>query len=158
MEKGANIKLDFLMERVIGFKERRYIEELRILTKSTALDCVIDLHFDRIIYVIKNGDMGIAIGRHGENINKLQRVLGKRIEMVEEAVGMEDFVRNLFKPAEVSRVFRDEDNNMITVYLQRKADLGIAIGKGGSNVEKARILCKRYFGMEIGGILPEVEE
>ncbi|MDD1694845.1 MAG: NusA-like transcription termination signal-binding factor, partial [Methanoregula sp.] len=29
------------MERNIGFKERRYIEELRILTKSTALDCVI---------------------------------------------------------------------------------------------------------------------
>ncbi len=33
------------MERNIGFKERRYIEELRILTRSTALDCVIDDRF-----------------------------------------------------------------------------------------------------------------
>ena len=51
------------MERNLGFKERRYIEELRILTKSTALDCLIDDKFDRIIYVIKAGDMGYAIGK-----------------------------------------------------------------------------------------------
>ena len=53
------------MERNLGFKERRYIEELRILTKSTALDCLIDDKFDRIIYVIKAGDMGYAIGKRG---------------------------------------------------------------------------------------------
>ena len=51
------------MERNIGFKERRYIEELRILTRSTALDCVIDEKFGRVIYVIKPGDMGLAIGK-----------------------------------------------------------------------------------------------
>lgn len=51
------------MERNIGFKERRYIEELRILTKSTALDCVTDDRFDRVIYVIRPGDMGLAIGK-----------------------------------------------------------------------------------------------
>ena len=73
------------MERNIGFKERRYIEELRILTKSTALDCVIDDRFDRVIYVIRPGDMGLAIGKKGDNIKRLQSVLGKRIEMVEYA-------------------------------------------------------------------------
>lgn len=54
------------MERNIGFKERRYIEELRILTKSTAFDCIIDDRFDRVIYVVKQGDMGFAIGKKGE--------------------------------------------------------------------------------------------
>ena len=37
----------YAMERTIGFKERRYIEELRILTKATAIDCLIDDRFDR---------------------------------------------------------------------------------------------------------------
>ena len=64
------------MERNIGFKERRYIEELRILTKATALDCVIDDRFDRVIYVIRQGDMGLAIGKKGDNIKRLQNVLG----------------------------------------------------------------------------------
>ncbi len=80
------------MERNIGFKERRYIEELRILTKSTANDCVIDDRFDRVIYVIRQGDMGLAIGKKGDNIKRLQNVLGKRIEMVEYADTPEEFI------------------------------------------------------------------
>src|SRR5208337_3922777 len=89
---------DFDMERNIGFKERRYIEELRILTRSTALDCVIDDRFDRVIYVIRQGDMGLAIGKKGDNIKRLQNVLGRRIEMVEYAEQPDVFIANIFKP------------------------------------------------------------
>jgi N utilization substance protein A len=143
------------MERDIGFKERRYIEELRILTKSTALDCLIDERFDRIIYVIKPGDMGLAIGKKGENIRRLQSVLGKRIEMVEYAEQLHDFVVNIFKPAEVVQVEKNEEVGQITVYVRKRSDLGIAIGKNGCNIEKARMLCRRFFGLEMGEVLVE---
>ena len=141
------------MQRVIGFKERRYIEELRILTKSTALDCVIDDSYDRIIYIIKKGDMGFAIGRDGENIKKLHRILGKRIEMVEESDDLEEFVKNIFRPAVITEVIRDGDSGRIMIYVDNKSDLGKAIGKGGCNVEKARLLVLRYFGNEVGDII-----
>ncbi len=132
------------MERNIGFKERRYIEELRILTKSTALDCVIDDRFDRVIYVIQQGDMGLAIGKKGENIRRLQTVLGKRIEMVEYAEAPDEFVINIFKPAEVAGIERTPENGPVNVLVKKKSDLGIAIGKGGCNIEKARVLCRRF--------------
>ena len=141
------------MERNIGFKERRYIEELRILTKSTALDCVIDERFCRIIYVIRPGDMGLAIGKKGENIRRMQNVLGKRIEMVESAEDPESFVKNIFRPAEIEKISRQEEGLPITVYLKKRGDLGIAIGRGGCNIEKARILLKRFFGCDIGDVL-----
>lgn len=141
------------MERNIGFKERRYIEELRILTKSTALDCVIDDRFDRIIYIIKQGDMGLAIGKKGENIKRLQNVLGKRIEMVEYDESPKEFVANIFKPAEVVEIDQELDNGPINVLVKKKSDLGIAIGKGGCNIEKARILCRRFFGFDVGEVL-----
>lgn len=141
------------MQHIIGFKERRYIEELRILTKSTALDCIIDDSFDRIIYIIKAGDMGFAIGKNGENIKKLNRVLGKRVEMVEENADQEGFIRNIFRPAKVSGILMDEDTGKIRVLVDNKTDLGMAIGKGGCNVEKARLLVLRYYGKEIGDIV-----
>lgn len=141
------------MERNIGFKERRYIEELRILTKSTALDCVIDDRFERVIYVIRQGDMGLAIGKKGENIKRLQNVLGKRIEMVEYDEATDTFIANIFKPAEVAGIERTPDNGPVHVLLKKKNDLGIAIGKGGCNIEKARILCRRFFGIEVGEVL-----
>jgi N utilization substance protein A len=140
------------MERTRGFKERRYIEELRIITKSTAIDCVIDDDFDRIIYVVKKGDMGIAIGKRGDNIKKMEKILGKRIEMVEQADTPEEFIVNILKPAEISRIAPDEHTDKVNIIVKKKNDLGIAIGKGGSNIEKVRILCKRFFNMNIGDI------
>ncbi|HDR72883.1 MAG TPA: NusA-like transcription termination signal-binding factor [Methanoculleus sp.] len=145
------------MHRTLGFKERRYIEELRILTRSTAIDCIIDDQFDRVIYVIKKGDMGMAIGKHGDNIRKMQRVLGKRIEMVEEASEPESFIANIFKPVEVGGLKKDETTGKCDVIIRKKADLGIAIGRGGANIEKARILSRRCFGIEIGEIVVEKE-
>ncbi len=143
------------MHRTLGFKERRYIEELRILTKSTAIDCFIDDQFNRVIYVIKKGDMGIAIGKHGDNIKKMQKVLGKRIEMVEEAPEPESFVTNILKPVDVRGLQKDEQSGKHDIIIGKKSDLGIAIGKGGANVEKARILSKRFFGIDIGDIIVE---
>ena len=141
------------MERNIGFKERRYIEELRILTKSTALDCVIDDRFDRVIYVIRPGDMGLAIGKKGENIKRLQNVLGKRIEMVEYAESPDEFMVNIFKPAEVVKIDRAPENGPVNVFVRQRSDLGIAIGKAGCNIEKARILTRRFLGFDVGEVL-----
>jgi N utilization substance protein A len=144
------------MIRTICFKERRYIEELRILTRATALDCIIDERFDRIVYLIKEGDMGLAIGRKGSNIRKMQRVLGKRIEMVEYASEIEQFTKNVFKPANVIGVAKKSDGKL-TVYVS-PGDLGIAIGKGGCTIEKARLLLGRYFDTELGEVLEGVDD
>ncbi|MDN7024132.1 NusA-like transcription termination signal-binding factor [Methanoculleus sp. FWC-SCC1] len=144
------------MNRTICFKERRYIEELRILTRATAVDCIIDERFDRIIYVVREGDMGLAIGKKGANIQKMQKVLGRRVEMVEFARDPDAFVKNMFKPAEVLALVPAGENRIdVTV---RKGDLGIAIGKGGSMIEKARLLILRFLGSELGNVQMQEDE
>jgi N utilization substance protein A len=140
------------MERSIGFKERRYIEELRIFTRATAVDCIVDERFDRVIYVIKPGDMGLAIGKKGENINRLSRQLGRRLEMVEYGETPEVFVANIIRPAELAALAPSEGDGM-DIVIRRKADLGIVIGRGGSTIEKARLLCRRFFDLEINDVL-----
>jgi N utilization substance protein A len=114
---------------------------------------VIDDRFERVIYVIRQGDMGLAIGKKGENIRRLQNVLGKRIEMVEYAETPEAFVANIFKPAEVAGIEFGTNSSPVSVLVKKKSDLGIAIGKGGCNIEKARILCRRFFGFDVGEVL-----
>ncbi len=144
------------MNRTICFKERRYIEELRILTKATAVDCIIDERFDRIIYVIREGDMGLAIGKKGANIKKMQKVLGRRVEMVEFSQDPDGFVKNVFKPAEILTIVPTGENRIdVTV---RQGDLGIAIGKGGCMIEKARLLIQRFLGSELGNVQVQEEE
>ena len=128
------------MERNIGFKERRYIEELRILTKSTALDCVIDERFCRVIYVVKIGDMGLAIGKKEKISGECKMFLENGLRWLSTADSMNEFVTNIFRPAEIDHIQKKNGESQIDVFLKRKNDLGIAIGKGGCNIEKARIL------------------
>jgi len=116
---------------------------------------VIDERFDRVIYVIRQGDMGLAIGKKGENIRRLQKVLGRRLEMVEYDETPCLFLSNIVRPAEIARLDQDGEGGQVNLLVKRQSDLGIAIGKGGCNVEKARILCKRFFNMDIGEVLLE---
>ena len=101
--------------------------------------------------------MGIAIGKNGDNIRKLSRVLGKRIEMVEfdEEPGV--FIGNMFKPAEVSRVLFSEEGS-VRVLIKRKENLGLAIGKNGSTIEKAKLLTARFYNCSIEDVSAEDAE
>ena len=81
----------------------------------------------------------------------MQRVLGKRIEMVEYSPEIESFTKNVFRPARVVGVKR-EDDGRLTVYVHG-GDLGIAIGRGGCTIEKARLLLPRYFSVSLGEVL-----
>jgi N utilization substance protein A len=53
----------------------------------------------------------------------------------------------------VSDIRIREDKGTVDVFIRRKTDLGIAIGKGGSTVDKARVLLKRFFHHDIGDVL-----
>ena len=73
--------------------------------------------------------------------------------MVEYAETPEEFITNIFKPAEVVGTERSAENGPANVFVRLRSDLGIAIGKSGCNIEKARILCRRFFGFDIGEVL-----
>ena len=47
------------------------------ISGATARDCVIDSRVGRVIFVVNKGEMGLAIGKSGETIKKVQKVLGK---------------------------------------------------------------------------------
>ncbi|HUH78313.1 MAG TPA: NusA-like transcription termination signal-binding factor, partial [Methanoregula sp.] len=85
-------------------------------------------------------------------------VLGKRIEMVEYSEDPAVFIANIFKPATVVGIERGEENGPVNVLVKQRSDLGIAIGKAGCNIEKARILCRRFCSLEIGEVLLAPEE
>ncbi|MDD2474061.1 MULTISPECIES: NusA-like transcription termination signal-binding factor [unclassified Methanoculleus] len=123
----------------------RLISQFESLTGAGSRDCIVDNRNERIIFVINPGDMGLAIGKGGSSIKKASDVMGKRIEVVEYAPDPAQFLRNCFLPAQVTGIefSTNEEDLQVALVEVRDEDRGLAIGKGGKNIFKAKVLAQR---------------
>lgn len=131
-------------------KEMRYISLFESITSANAKDCIVDENQSRVIFVVKEGEVGMAIGRGGRNIRTLERMTGKKHEIIEYSEEPVQFIKNALKPAKVKEVRITERPNgkMIAVVAVHPRDKGVAIGKNGRNAERLRFLAKRYFQIQ----------
>ena len=138
-----------MMEVKLTTEGIRYIALFERLTGAIARDCIVDEENDRIIFVIKKGDMGLAIGKSGSNINRVKKSIGKHIEIVEYSDDLTEFVVNSLQPVTVKKVqiISKDDKKMAYVEVMSK-DKGLAIGKNGRNIQKAKVLVQRHYGLE----------
>lgn len=125
----------------------RYITLFEDLTKATVKDCIIDE--GRIIYVIKEGDMGAAIGRNGDHINRVKKTVDKHIDLVEYSDEPAVFIRNAFSPVMVRSVNIVDRNSKRLAYVEvSNKDKGLAIGRNGKNIEKVKLVAKRHHDID----------
>lgn len=122
----------------------RLISQFESLTGASSRDCIIDDRNQRIIFVVNPGEMGRAIGKKGASIKNASEEMGKRIEVVEYSPNPEQFIRNCFLPAQVTEVeMLTENDEKVALVTVRDEDRGIAIGKDGKNIFKAKKLAQR---------------
>jgi N utilization substance protein A len=125
----------------------RYIALFEELTKATVKDCIID--DGRIIYVIKAGDMGAAIGKNGDHINRVKKTVDKHIDLVEYSDEPAEFIKNAFSPVTVRSVNIVDRNNKRLAYVEvSNKDKGLAIGRDGKNIEKVKLVAKRHHDID----------
>ncbi|MHA1818621.1 MAG: NusA-like transcription termination signal-binding factor [Candidatus Heimdallarchaeota archaeon] len=120
------------------------------ITKVSPKDCIIDRKMDRIIFVVKRGSIGTAIGKQGINVKKLKSALAKDIEIIEDDDSPEVFIKNALVPATVEKVVvvRRKNKPDLAFVTIKQGQRGLAIGKDGRNIERARLLAKRHFDIE----------
>ena len=129
--------------------EMRYIALFESITGATANDCVIDDDNDRIIFVTKKGDMGLAIGKGGKNINTLRKMVGRYVEVVEHGDTADELIRNSLAPARIREIrITEKPEKKIVVIEVESRDKALAIGKNGRTIDRTRMLAKRYFRID----------
>lgn len=117
------------------------------VTGATARDCIEDEKSDRVIFIVNQGKMGLAIGKGGSTIKNLQNAVKRKVELVEYSDTPEEFLKKMLNPKlitdiKVSKRLDGTSQAVVTVDPKKK---GIVVGKEGRNAEKARLLAKRYF-------------
>ncbi len=140
-----------MLENVkITENEMKYIQLLQNMTGATVVDCIVDEENNSIIFTVKKGEVGLAVGKGGEKIKRFRNMTNKQVEIYEYLPDPESFIRNALKPAKIKDirlVDRMEGKKIAMVSVDPK-DKGIAIGKNGSNIKKIRFLAQRYFQLD----------
>ncbi|WP_276299995.1 NusA-like transcription termination signal-binding factor [Halorussus lipolyticus] len=131
---------------------RQFIALFEDETGATARDCVVfedgDDGDERVVFLVKPGDMAKAIGSGGETVRKLEAELDRDVMLVEDADTPEAFVANALAPAAVYNVTVSEDDETIAYAEVDSDDTGIAIGEGGRNIAAAEKLAKRHYDID----------
>ena len=127
--------------------QMRKISLFQNITKVTPRDCIDDEKQDRLIFVVNEGKMGLAIGKNGSNIKSLQNLLKRNIELVEYYNDPIKFLKNLLNAKLINevKISRRADGSPQAIVLVNPNNKGLVVGRAGRNAEKARLLAKRYF-------------
>lgn len=130
--------------------ELQHISIFEAITQVDALDCILDDDDNRVIFVVRKGTAGKAIGSNGTNVRTLRQVLRREIDIVEKGETLEELVSSALFPAAIRSIeVRKDDNGRSSILVEVPFDQkGLAIGKGGRNVRRAKLLIKRYFGID----------
>ena len=97
--------------------EMRKISLFQKITKVTPRDCLDDEKQDRLIFVVNEGKMGLAIGKNGSNIKSLQNLLKRNIELVEYYNDPIKFLKNLLNAKLINeiKIYLKNDHRNIMV-------------------------------------------
>ncbi|MBW2977214.1 NusA-like transcription termination signal-binding factor [Candidatus Woesearchaeota archaeon] len=119
----------------------KFISLFESITGAALKDCF--EQNSRLIFVVKQGEIGKAIGKRGLNIKKLERVLRKKIKIIEFNPELLQFVQNIVFPSKVKEI-KQEDSTVIITPPDSETR-GYLIGKSAVNLRNTEEIVKRYF-------------
>ncbi len=110
------------------------------LTNVSVKDCF--ENHDTVYYIVEEGKIGLAIGKGGNSIKQVEKVLGKKVKVFEYSSNVPDFVKNLIPNAKEVKLLEEDGKDMIEIKVN-KQDRGYVIGRGGEKIKIYKEILKR---------------
>ncbi|MBW2996174.1 NusA-like transcription termination signal-binding factor [Candidatus Woesearchaeota archaeon] len=133
---GIKIKFDIDLMKFISLFEK--------ITKVNAKDCF--KQHEKIVFIVPEGKAGIAVGKKGMNIKKLEGILKKKVKIVEYSDDLIEFVKNVIHPLGAKEI--TEDDGIVTIIPPDSQTRGYLIGREAINLRGFEDIVKRYFDIK----------
>ncbi len=129
------------MRQVIDADMLRTMSLFTRITHATLQDAM--PFNDALLFIVGEGQLGRALGRQRANVAKLERLLNRKLKIVEFSPDKLQFVVNLMSPLRVSSI--QEDDGVVTVTGPDHKTKGLMIGAGARNLRRYEEIARRYF-------------
>jgi len=122
-----------------------YINLFNSITKVMPKDCFFE--DEKLVFIVKEGDLGRVIGKHGSTIKRLGGIIKKDIKLIEYSEDLIQFVKNLISPIEVQKLYK-EGSTIFIEELDNKIK-GRIYGRDRKNLSYINDILKKYFNCEL---------
>lgn len=119
----------------------KFISIFESMTHARLKDCFIQN--EKVIFMVQEGDIAKALGRRGINIQKLEKLLNKKIKIIEFSTDILRFVKNIVHPLQVKEIHEKE--GVIVIIPPDTKTRGYLIGRGAVNLRNTESIVKRYY-------------
>lgn len=114
------------------------------VTHADVKDCF--LKDNLLLVIVKENEMGKAIGRAGVNIINLEKKFNKKIKIIEFNNDIIKFTQNLINPVKAINIKLDDE--ILTIHVQGTREKGQIIGRESKNLHDLKDMLSLYFGIK----------
>ncbi len=112
-------------------------------TKTKVKDCF--LQDESLVFLVDSLEVGKSIGKNGNNIKNISRLLKKKIRVIGFYNDAVVFIKNILN---IKAEVRKEDN-LVIIKCDNTQDRAQIIGRDMKNLRNLKDTVKRYFDVEI---------
>jgi N utilization substance protein A len=114
------------------------------LTKSKVKNL---LDEEKLIIIVEQGEVGKAIGERGKNAKMIERLMHKKIRIIEFNNDPIKFINNFIYPIKIENITLNNDT--IEIKAEDRKTKGLLIGRERKNLNELGNLVKDYFNLKI---------
>jgi N utilization substance protein A len=129
----------------------RYISVFERLTGATVKDCFLEGKSTKLVFIVNEGVLGLAIGKKGANIKRVKMVLEKELDVIEYSKDPLQFIRNLLRPMKPQNVYLSEKSDgqkVVNLTLENK-EKRFLLAKQGERLNKVREIMRRHYEFDL---------
>lgn len=119
-----------------------YISLFEDLTGARVKDCCLN---NELLFIVEEGDARKAIGKNGANVQRISKLMNRRIKVVEYSDKVEEFVKSLISPVN-GKIYKEDSAVKVEIKGREKA---LVLGKNKHNIKLLQEIVLQYFKLRL---------
>ena len=122
----------------------KFMSLFESLTRAKLKDCF-DVN-ETLVFVVDEGEIGKAIGKHAVNVKRIESMIKKKIRIIEFNPVMLEFVKSVVYPLQLKDL-REEEGVVMMAAVDSNTR-GLLIGRSAQNLRFFESIIKRFFDVK----------
>ncbi|MBN2142246.1 NusA-like transcription termination signal-binding factor [Candidatus Woesearchaeota archaeon] len=114
------------------------------ITHAKLKDCFFDR--EKLVFLVEPGELGKALGKNKENVPKIEKLLNRKIKIVEFSPTRLGFIKNYITPLKIEGI--SEEGDIVTIVGSDTKTKGLLIGIKAQNLRNLEKIVGKYYTVQ----------